>query len=157
MTMTMKLENIIVKVGKKLEVCTWQIGQQWKWDTDGVAYFGLHLRRANDNRIQTRHSIYPLLFMMHGSGGSRFDVHSTSVIRVSSYKGQLVKILAKIGVSISIWLVKLSRIRVTNLHLTTTLFGHKIVSAFENDISWFFSWKVYSAMSKLDGKYKSMY
>ena len=123
--------------------------------------WGLSISFARAKLLSYVKSFIPVkkFFTIHYLESEDIEVklHSTSVIRVSSYKGQLVKILAKIGVSISIWLVKLSRIRVTNLHLTTTLFGHKIISAFENDISWFFSWKVYSAMSKLDGKYKSMY
>ena len=40
-------------------------------------------------------------------------LHSSSVIRVSSSKGPLVKMLAKIEVSINTWLVKLCQIRVT--------------------------------------------
>ena len=40
-------------------------------------------------------------------------IHSSSVIRVSSSKGPLVKILAKIEVSINTWLVKLCQLRVT--------------------------------------------
>ena len=44
---------------------------------------------------------------------SKYILHSSSVIRVSSSKGPLVKILAKIEVSINTWLVKLCQIRVT--------------------------------------------
>jgi hypothetical protein len=57
------------------------------------------------------------------------DVHSTSVIRVSSYKGQLVKILAKIEVSSNTWLVKLSRISVNCFESL-----QKLASTAKNDI-----------------------
>ena len=84
----MKLENIIVKSWK--EIGSLHLADRTKVKMrHGVAYFGLHLRIANDNRIQTRRSIYPLLFMMHGSGGSRFDIAYIQVtLNYTTYGGQ---------------------------------------------------------------------